>query len=358
MAVLTQHALVGRCHIALAGFMLESVLGLVSLQPHSLISDQLHIIELRAIGLKDLFHMVKIIPVALHVKRPHVGKDHTIAVRLGKFLKDDLPHGRNGRSMEGAKNLQHGFDGHVVVKKPKPGQVSEETESEVPEGAVGELVAQIEKDGPTESGTTEDNTTWYSYANVFSSDDYAPVAAEKAVNAAEVYANLEYEPAMFYGTYHMSFLESDELEAPYDPNKTFLDSCEWVPYEDMFGEGSFFWEQIATVPHYMCAGYGSATWSPLLTLKEYEWCQLYFAVKDEDGELSHEQYMADYSVSGSTITYHILDNYYYDRTTEVLTYEFKGTIEDKTFLIYINTKTGKEENILILLETEGGLLTI
>lgn len=47
-----------------------------------------------------------------------------------------------------------------------------------------------------------------------------------------------------------------------------------------------------------------------------------------------------------------------DSNNEVLTYEFKGTIEDKTFLIYINAKTGKEENILILLETEGGLLTI
>ena len=43
---------------------------------------------------------------------------------------------------------------------------------------------------------------------------------------------------------------------------------------------------------------------------------------------------------------------------EVLTYEFKGKIEDNTFLIYINAQTGKEENILILLETEGGLLTI
>ena len=43
---------------------------------------------------------------------------------------------------------------------------------------------------------------------------------------------------------------------------------------------------------------------------------------------------------------------------EVLTYEFKGTIEDNTFLIYINAETGKEENILILLETEGGILTI
>ena len=44
--------------------------------------------------------------------------------------------------------------------------------------------------------------------------------------------------------------------------------------------------------------------------------------------------------------------------SEVLTYEFKGTIDDNTFLIYINAQTGKEENILILLETQGGLLTI
>ena len=47
-----------------------------------------------------------------------------------------------------------------------------------------------------------------------------------------------------------------------------------------------------------------------------------------------------------------------DSNGEVLTYEFKGTIEDNTFLIYINAKTGKEENILILLKTEGGVLTI
>lgn len=47
-----------------------------------------------------------------------------------------------------------------------------------------------------------------------------------------------------------------------------------------------------------------------------------------------------------------------ESNNEVLTYEFKGTIEDNTFLIYINAKTGKEENILILLKTEGGLLTI
>lgn len=47
-----------------------------------------------------------------------------------------------------------------------------------------------------------------------------------------------------------------------------------------------------------------------------------------------------------------------DGNKEVLAYEFKGTVEDNTFLIYINANTGKEENVLILLETEGGLLTI
>ncbi len=47
-----------------------------------------------------------------------------------------------------------------------------------------------------------------------------------------------------------------------------------------------------------------------------------------------------------------------DSNGEVLTYEFKGTVEDNTFLIYRNAETGKEENILILLKTEGGLLTI
>ena len=44
--------------------------------------------------------------------------------------------------------------------------------------------------------------------------------------------------------------------------------------------------------------------------------------------------------------------------TEIMCYEFKGKVEDKEFLVYINAQTGKEEDILIILETEGGILTI
>lgn len=47
-----------------------------------------------------------------------------------------------------------------------------------------------------------------------------------------------------------------------------------------------------------------------------------------------------------------------DDGSEIYCYEFKGKVEDKEFLVYVNTKTGKEENILMILETEGGTLTI
>lgn len=43
---------------------------------------------------------------------------------------------------------------------------------------------------------------------------------------------------------------------------------------------------------------------------------------------------------------------------EVLCYEFKGKVQDKDFLVYINVETKKEENILIILETDGGTLTV
>lgn len=44
--------------------------------------------------------------------------------------------------------------------------------------------------------------------------------------------------------------------------------------------------------------------------------------------------------------------------TEINCYEFKGKVEDKEFLVYINTKTGKEEDILVILDTPGGTLTV
>ena len=44
--------------------------------------------------------------------------------------------------------------------------------------------------------------------------------------------------------------------------------------------------------------------------------------------------------------------------TEVLCYEIKGNHKGKNFLIYINAQNGREEQILMLLESENGILTI
>ena len=44
--------------------------------------------------------------------------------------------------------------------------------------------------------------------------------------------------------------------------------------------------------------------------------------------------------------------------TEILCYEFKGKIDETEFLVYINAQNGREENILVIIETPGGILTM
>ena len=44
--------------------------------------------------------------------------------------------------------------------------------------------------------------------------------------------------------------------------------------------------------------------------------------------------------------------------SEILCYEFKGKVEDREFLVYINSENGREEDILIITNTPNGTLTM
>ena len=44
--------------------------------------------------------------------------------------------------------------------------------------------------------------------------------------------------------------------------------------------------------------------------------------------------------------------------TEILCYEFKGTVDNREFLVYINGENGREEDILIITNTPNGTLTM
>ena len=44
--------------------------------------------------------------------------------------------------------------------------------------------------------------------------------------------------------------------------------------------------------------------------------------------------------------------------TEIFCWELKGKVNDRDFLIYVNVKTGKIENILVITDTENGVLTM
>lgn len=47
-----------------------------------------------------------------------------------------------------------------------------------------------------------------------------------------------------------------------------------------------------------------------------------------------------------------------DSLQEVLCYEFTGSFNDRNFIIYVNAQNGREEDILLLLESEDGILTV
>lgn len=47
-----------------------------------------------------------------------------------------------------------------------------------------------------------------------------------------------------------------------------------------------------------------------------------------------------------------------DWKTEVAAYEFKGKMNDKNFIVYINIENGREEKVFMILDTPGGTFTI
>lgn len=47
-----------------------------------------------------------------------------------------------------------------------------------------------------------------------------------------------------------------------------------------------------------------------------------------------------------------------DWKTELTTYEFRGKMHDKDFIVYINIENGKEEKIFMILDTPGGTFTL
>ena len=44
--------------------------------------------------------------------------------------------------------------------------------------------------------------------------------------------------------------------------------------------------------------------------------------------------------------------------SEILCYEFKGKVDENEFLVYINAENGREENILVIINTPNGTLTM
>ena len=47
-----------------------------------------------------------------------------------------------------------------------------------------------------------------------------------------------------------------------------------------------------------------------------------------------------------------------ESNSEILTYEFKGKIDSREFLIYINADNASEEKVLLVIDNKNGVLTM
>ena len=47
-----------------------------------------------------------------------------------------------------------------------------------------------------------------------------------------------------------------------------------------------------------------------------------------------------------------------DWSTEVLTYEFKGRVQENDFIVYVDANTGKEQDVFIIIDSPNGMLAI
>ena len=47
-----------------------------------------------------------------------------------------------------------------------------------------------------------------------------------------------------------------------------------------------------------------------------------------------------------------------DWSTEILVYEFKGKVDDRNFIVYVNADNGKEEDVFLLIESENGIMAV
>ena len=103
-----------RCfEISFRRLMPEPVFGGVPLQANLLRRDQLRIIKFGVlIPLKEnLFDMLDIRPIRGPIERPHKGKNHSLRVGSGEFLKNDIAQAADGRSLKKAGKTLFRFPG-------------------------------------------------------------------------------------------------------------------------------------------------------------------------------------------------------------------------------------------------------
>ncbi len=171
---------------------------------------------------------------------------------------------------------------------------------------LGCLSACSSKGGEAPEGVDKDSKGYFA-----SEDAGKLVMPAEGLDAAKIYANIEYVPQMFYGYYGLSgtmgFDADEKVLEEYRADMNF------VAPETFCADTE---SKVTEIPYTICVGPGNL--NHLITnIKEYDWMRIH--LQSEAGYLV--SVMGAYEVSGNTLTFYPLSEYNYDNETNKISYK-------------------------------------
>lgn len=141
-------------------------------------------------------------------------------------------------------------------------------------------------------------------------DSVALGNAEAKLDPATVYANLEYNEKMFYGSHRI--LGGDSAEEKYAAEQDYIDI-------ELDGETI----NLTAIPYHFEAGKNNLS-HMIYNVKEYDWMRAYFKKKTESGVYLYDILCA-YTVENGKLTLKPLYDFFIDKENNKITYEFAST---------------------------------
>ena len=150
------------------------------------------------------------------------------------------------------------------------------------------------------------------------------------LNPEEVYATMTYTPEMFYGSYQLK--GGEEAEDKFGAESKYF-TCSLGGAE----------RELSVLPRSLEAGEYNLNHT-ISNVEEYDWMNVGFMQKDENGKVYIISFFCAYSIEGNKLILKPLDDFNVSDKTNKITYSFSDLVWEYTFKFSGRNLTLSNEN--------------